>query len=146
MAEDFDFKTVSYYAEGDRLWVQAQRIWVILVGIVIASQVSGAGPKAARITYGDLAEVMGKPRQAGRTLTRQLWMIGEYCKFNGLPTLNSIVVNQDTGVPGHDVVLSSGNSVAQEMTNVARFNWASVRIPSTATFRDVWEQLSELAA
>ncbi|HEY0164968.1 MAG TPA: hypothetical protein VGB39_06310, partial [Sphingomicrobium sp.] len=114
MADNFDFKQASFYEDGDRLWVQAQRMWTILVGIVIASQVTRAGPAVARITYGDLAEAMGKPRQAGRTLTRQLWMIGEYCKFNGLPTLNSIVVNQETGLPGHDVVLNTGKTVKQE--------------------------------
>lgn len=143
--DGYDFKQASYFGEGDRLWAQAQRIWVILVGIVIASQIKGASANSARVTYGDLAQAMGKPRQAGRTLTRQLWMIGEYCKFNELPTLNSIVVNQDTGLPGHDVVLSSGNSVQKEMSNVARFDWSSVRVPSISTFRDVWEQISETA-
>ena len=140
---DYDFKKLSFYAPGDRIYAQAQQIWMILVGIVIAHQVGGAKGLPATITYGDVAELMGKGRQAGRTLTRQLWMIGEYCRDNGIPTLNSIVVNRETGLPGHDVVLSSGNTAADEIRNVSRYEWAKVRIPSIATFRDVWDQISE---
>ena len=139
---DFDFKAASFFGEGDRIWAQAQQIWVVLAGMATAKQVSSE-TDLPLITYGELAEVLGKPRQAGRTLTRQLWMIGEYCKFNRLPTLNSIVVNQETRLPGHDVVLSSGNtSIAKELRDVASYDWAKVRIPTVATFRDVWEQIS----
>ncbi|MCJ8191189.1 hypothetical protein [Sphingomicrobium aestuariivivum] len=140
-AQEFHFKDVAFYGDGDRIWAQAQQIWQILVGLVTTNQIEGT-PEKSKITYGRLAGVMGKPTQAGRTLTRQLWMIGEYCRYNDLPTLNTIVVNKETGLPGHDVVLNSGNSIATELSNVADYNWASVRQPTISTFRDVWEQIS----
>jgi hypothetical protein len=140
---DYDFKKLSFYRPGDRIYAQAQQIWMILVGIVITYQLQDMQGRPPTVTYGELAEAMGKDRQAGRTLTRQLWIIGEYCRENGVPTLNSIVVNRETGMPGHDVVLSSGNTAKAEMRNVSRYKWASVRIPSIAAFRDVWDQISE---
>ena len=141
---EFEFKPLRYFEGGDRIWGQAQQIWVILVGLVTSARINQTKGESARLTYGDLAEAMGKPRQAGRTLTRQLWMIGEYCRFNEIPTLNSIVVNKETRLPGHDVVLTTGNSnVQKELADVAKFNWAAVRVPTASTFRDVWEQISQ---
>ena len=140
---DYEFKPITYFEPGDRIYAQAQQAWVILTGVVTAHQMGYSNLGQPLVTYGDLAEAMGKGRQAGRTLTRQLWMIGEYCKFNGLPTLNSIVVNQETGLPGHDVVLNSGNDAQTEMRNVGRYRWSMLRPPSIATFRDVWEQINE---
>lgn len=75
------------------------------------------------LTYGELAQAMGLSPQAGRTLGRQLGIVGYCCIENGLPALNSIVVNATTGVPGDWVVLSKGNTVAQEQHAVFRQDW-----------------------
>jgi hypothetical protein len=62
--------------------------------------------RPSTMTYGRLAQAMGYPdRQAGITLARQLGIIGEYCKMNDIPSLNAIIVNQETGEPGSGVVL-----------------------------------------
>lgn len=128
------------YAAGDRLNVQAQRIWLIL-----ASFVSGPTrrPKDARtITYGDLAIRMGyADGRAGHTLARQLGIVGYCCLANGLPALNSIVVNAVTGAPGHDVVLGEGRTVAQEQLAVFRQDWHQVGVPTTGMLRAVWESM-----
>ena len=40
--------------------------------------------------------------KAGYTLEILLSIVGEYCRVGDLPPLNSIVVNQETGVPGNE--------------------------------------------
>lgn len=132
---------IKRYAPGDRLYVQAQQVWLILVAFVM--ECARNGGDSTTITYGELAERMGYPdRRADHTLSRQLGIVGAYCKMNDLPTLNSIVVNQATGMPGTDVVLRDGYSVGKEQKAVHRENWFSLRIPSTGTLRKMWEELN----
>ncbi len=134
--------TAKFYAPGDRLYVQAQRIWMILTGFMMqhADRASGMPPT---ISYGDLALKMGAadPR-AGHTLGRQLGIVGEFCLRNGLPALNAIVVNQQTRQPGAEVVLQAGNSVRAEQRAVAEYDWYTVRPPTTGTLRQIWEETS----
>jgi len=126
------------YGAGDRLHVQAQRIWLILASFV-------SGPTrhhddSRTITYGELALRMGyADGRAGHTLARQLGIVGYCCLQNGLPALNSIVVNAVTGAPGHDVVLGNGRTVAQEQRAVFRQDWHAVGVPTTGMLRSVWE-------
>ena len=132
---------IRRYGEGDRIYVQAQRIWLILVAFV-------SGPTRRRnddktITYGELAELMGyADRRAGHMLGRQLGIIGEFCRLNDLPALNSIVINRSTGVPGEEVLLRDGRSVKQEQNAVMRQDWFQVGVPTTGTLRKVWESLA----
>ena len=93
---------IRRFGRGDRLHVQAQRIWMILAG-----HVSGNGERRRRgeltLTYGELALRMGyDDTRAGHMLSRQLGIVGEYCLLNDLPALNAIVVNSKTGVAGED--------------------------------------------
>ncbi|MFG1192825.1 hypothetical protein [Xanthobacter flavus] len=133
--------SIKRYAPGDRLYVQAQQIWIILVAFVMERDSDDRD--SMTITYGELAERMGYPdRRAGHTLSRQLGIVGKYCKINDIPTLNSIVVNKLTGEPGDDVVLRDGYSVRKEQNSVHRENWFALRVPSTGTFRKVWEDLN----
>ena len=133
---------VRRYKKGDRLYVQAQQIWLVLVAFV-----SGPTRKASddkTMTYGELAERMGyADRRAGHMLSRQLGIIGEFCRLNDLPVLNSVVVNQTTGFPGEDVVLRDGRTVKQEQRDVMRQDWLQLGVPTTGTFRKVWESLNE---
>lgn len=135
-----DIPEIKRFAKGDRVYVQAQQIWLILVAFVMHSDRNPKRP--ATITYGDLAVCMGYPdKRAGHMLGRQLGIVGRYCVSNGLPALNSIVVNQDTGMPGADVVLGAGRTVAQEQRDIMKQDWFSFRVPTTGTFRKVWELL-----
>lgn len=127
------------YADGDRLYTQAQQIWLILSAhAAFKPDTSDWGE--GYITYGDLAELMGKSRLAGRTLARQLGIVGYYCLEHGLPPLNAIVVNQDTGLPGADVVLSEGSTIKEDQEKVLTFNWFGVRPPTISMLRDVYER------
>ena len=132
---------IRRYKAGDRLYVQAQQMWLILVAFVCSPMRRPNDPKT--ITYGDLAELMGyTDRRAGHMLSRQLGIIGEFCRLNNLPTLNSIVVIQATGVPGEDVLLRHGRTVKQEQRDVIRQDSFSFGVPSTGTLRKVWASMA----
>lgn len=131
---------IRRYQEGDRLYVQAQQIWLILTGLVMNASNNGPNINPVTITYGELAIRMGKSNAgAAHTLGRQLGIVGKMCIDNKLPALNAIVVGKATGVPGAEVLLTPGNTVKQELRAVKAFNWYSVRPPTTGTFRQVWE-------
>jgi len=133
--------SIKHYDRGDRLHVQAQRIWLILVAFVMSPTRKPGDPKT--ITYGEVAELMRYPdRRAGHMLNRQLGIIGEYCRLNGLPALNSIVVNQTTGVPGDEVLLRDGRTVKEEQRAVMTEDWFALRIPTTGTLRKVWDSVN----
>lgn len=129
---------VRRYVRGDRIHVQAQQIWLILTGFVSGHTRHDRDDRT--IAYGTLATLMGygDPR-AGHTLSRQLGIVGHCCLQEGLPALNSIVVNGVTGLPGHDVVLSRGRSVAEEQVAVFDQDWYRVGVPTTGMLRRVWE-------
>jgi len=127
------------YGKGDRLYVQAQQIWLVLTSIAsLKTNHSQVGK--GMITYGDLASLMGKSNLAGRTLSRQLGIVGYYCLHNNLPALNAIVINKDTKAPGHDVVLTNGNSTEEEQKNILKTNWFMFRPPSISKLRTIYEE------
>ncbi|HHR6132333.1 TPA: hypothetical protein ACS72K_003997 [Providencia alcalifaciens] len=131
---------IKTFERGDRIYVQAQQIWLILVTWVEHNKSSGV----STITYGELAEKMGhSSKQAGRTLGRQLGIIGQLCLLNDLPPLNCIVVNQQTKQPGSEVVLSSIGSIEKDQKDVFKTNWFNLRVPTTGTFRKIWENFNE---
>jgi hypothetical protein len=128
---------VKSFGAGDRVHVQAQQVWLVLVAHIMSSERDPKKPFT--IPYGKLANSMGKDPRAGRNLRTALGIVGEYCKRNNLPTINSIVVNEKTGVPGDHVVLRNGHTPVQEQAAVMKQNWFAFRVPTTGTFRKVWE-------
>ena len=132
---------IRRYGPGDRLPVQAQRIWLILSGHV--SGPANPPTQAARtVTYGELALRMGyADTRAGHMLSRQLGIVGHYCLMNDLPALNVMVVNATTNEPGGDVVLTPGRSFREELRAIYRQDWYAVGVPSTGTLRKVWEAM-----
>jgi hypothetical protein len=137
MAETEDLPTIRRFGASERVHVRAQQIWLILVAWVMEHRTQR--DQAEPITYGELAEKMGLDRRAGRTLARPLGLIGELCVANGLAALNAIVVNDQTGQPGHGVVVTADRTARQEQMEVFRFNWYSARVPTSNMFRAVWE-------
>lgn len=130
---------IRQYGPGDRINVQAQRIWLILTSFVSGMTRRATDPKT--MTYGELALRMGYPdARAGHMLGRQLGIVGKYCLLNSLPALNCIVVNAQTKEPGGDVVLTPGRGFKQELRAVYREDWHAVGVPTTGTLRKVWEQ------
>src|ERR1700753_3293557 len=103
-----DIPLIRRFARGDRVYVQAQQIWLILVSLVMTSDRNPKKPK--KIKYGDLAVLMGYPdKRAGHVLGRQLGIVGHYCVRNRLPALTAMVVAAGSGEPGDEVVTRSGD-------------------------------------
>ena len=131
------------FEPGDPQYVQAQRIWLILTAHVMMEWHWRGESRHSRrqrdvlIPYGDLAARMGMDRRAGRTLAGALGIIGQYCRLNNLPTLNSIVVNQETWVPGDHVVVRTGKSYQDEQREIMEEDWFALRVPTTGAFRKV---------
>lgn len=133
-----------YKQQGERIPVQAQRIWMVLVSRVQCFKGEGLG--RILITYGELAEAIGMDRRAGRTLSRPLWVLGRICLDNDLPALNAIVVNAKANEPGAGVVHHAKRTVTQEQQAVANFDWFTIRPPTTGTLRKVWENVPDKGA
>ena len=148
--EDTFVPKVKEFGIGDRRHVQAQRIWLILTAHVMAEQqwqrLPRRGPprqlRDKLITYGELAERMKMNRKAGLNLGPPLGIVGEYCRLNGLPTLNSIVTlrsrpGEPAGEPGSRVLVRDGKTYQEEQREVMKTDWFAYRVPTTGTFRKV---------
>jgi hypothetical protein len=133
------------YKKGDRIPVRAQQIWHILTSHAVLkpdgqyeSDGGWSGWGKGLITYSDLAEQMGMSRNAGRTLSRHLGLIGFFCIENNLPPLNTIVINDDTGIPGKGVVEKKGFSKDQK--NVLDHPWFSYRPPTIGVLKNLYDE------
>jgi hypothetical protein len=126
---------IKRFQPGDRTYVRAQRVWLAL-----ACHIEHGG---GVLTYGDLAAGMGMDRRAGIGLHRELGIIGTYCIQNDLPAIGCIVVAQETGVPGAGVISRPGRNWQDDQNDALRTRWFDFRVPTSGTFRQVWEQMQE---
>ena len=134
------------FGKGDTLPAQAQQIWLILAPYAVLKPTDVNGDsvlKPGLITYGDVVRWMGRPG-AARVITRQLGIVGMYCRENDLPALNAIVVNKNTGMPGDDVVLAKSDDVTEEQKAVLEMDWFGLRPPTISQLRQVYERYPEL--
>jgi hypothetical protein len=131
---------IKRFGPGARVHEQAHMIWLILVSFVMMAEKPMRTRRTKTIEYGDLAESLGYDRKAGITLSRPLGIVGEFCKANGLPALNSIVVDRH-GSPGDGVVLNDGKTLAEVQRAVLETNWFTYRAPTSGTLRKVWEAM-----
>lgn len=135
------------YQRGDSIPKQTQQMWHVLASIAVLkpdNKKYTGGWRAGLVTYGALAELMGKPRRAGVTFTRQLGIIGKYCEENGLPALNAIVISGRWGEPGEYVLLAKSDDVQAEIEMVLEEAWLSIRPPTINQLRGVYERHPEL--
>jgi hypothetical protein len=132
---------LKHFVKGDRIHVQAQQIWLILVSHIESSKLSNPRPRWVQpITYSEVASRMKREEpNAGLFLSRQLGILGNLCLENGLPPINCIVVNKSTRVPGSEVVLTGDDSLDDDQKAVFSYDWFSVRVPTTGMLRSVWE-------
>lgn len=130
-----DVPKLKSFVPGDtRRYEQAHIIWIILTGIVLSGRKS--------ITYGELAELMGYGKQAGRTLAGALGLVSIYCLYNGLPPLSVIVVRKNTDEPGWLDMIRHGRTLQDEQKEVHQTYWHHFRVPSVGTFRKANESLN----
>lgn len=132
---------IRRYGAGDPIHVTAQRVWLILVTLAQVPRLPDLPLSGRRsvptITYGQLASAIGRSYLAGRTFTRELLIVGEYCLQNNLPCLNALVVTR-FGECGEGVVTTNGRDPKIERKEIARQDWFEVGIPTTGTLRKVY--------
>lgn len=106
---------------------RAVQIWQILIGAAALRQT---------VTYGQLARTLHFG--GAGVFGQMLYAIHLYCEANGLPMLNSLVVNKDTGLPGDEYPGGSAN-VPRTQAQVWAFEWYLYYTPTDDDFRTVWE-------
>jgi putative restriction endonuclease len=95
---------------------RASRAWYILVECAQNKQ---------SITYGQLADKMGIHPRICRFF---LGLIQDHCKPNNLPSLQSLVVNKRTRIPGDGYIASTRDLPSIQKTQNKVFNYAWNRI------------------
>jgi hypothetical protein len=130
--------TIRRYSHGDRVYVRAQQVWLILVAHVMSNR----GRFTDRLlTNGELAKRMGINKRAAIDLGRELGIIGKFCLQNDLPALNCVVVSPQTGTPGQGAVVSNTKTWRDDARDSFNTDWFNFRVPSTGTLRQVWDEI-----
>jgi hypothetical protein len=102
------------------------QIWQILIGKAHNRQT---------ITYGQLAKLLGF--EGAGTMAHMLGHVYFYCQQKGLPPLNVLVVNQESGLPGEGVKHIDLNRSREE---VFGFNWYGIWPPTPDELRIAFEE------
>ena len=105
---------------------RATQVWAVL---------ALAARNRQTLTYEMLSQLIGVP---ARGLADILDHIQRYCMQEGLPALTSIVVNKETGLPGHG--FTAVQDVPREQEVVFGHDWLAVDTPTPsileAAFRE----------
>jgi hypothetical protein len=90
------------------------------------------------VTYGSAAKLIGSHH---RPMRLYLECIQSYCLISKprLPALTSLVVNQDTGLPGDGFIAAA--DVPGEQNRVFEFDWLSYPNPTAEQLRIAREEL-----
>lgn len=129
--------SLKRFEPGNRVYVRAQQVWLVLVAHVMSG--------GETTTYGDLAEKMGIDRRAAIGLHRELAIVATFCIQNDLPAITCLVIGQDTRAPGPGVISRPGKTWQEDQRDALRTNWFEYRVPTTGTLRQVWEELQAAA-
>jgi len=106
---------------------RAAQIWPLLCYCAMHRQT---------LSYDLLSRLIGVPRVG---LGQLLEPIQSFCIINDLPPLTSIVVSQDTGIPGEGFIAAADVPRAHEQ--VFAFDWLNARVPSPDELEDAAKQL-----
>lgn len=101
---------------------RAVQLWSLLVVSAIRRQV---------LTYGLIAKVTGVVRPSIGDFLRP---IQQYCTENSLPPLTSLVISEQTGLPGEGFIAASDVPLTQ--VRVFQFNWLNTRAPTEEQLAD----------
>jgi putative restriction endonuclease len=103
---------------------RALQVYLVLIGNAMRRQTTTYNELAHAIGYGNARHVMGD----------RLGPIMYWCQQNDLPPLTSIVVREDTGLPGAGFV--SPAEVPAEQQRVFNFDWYSIIPPTVDELRE----------
>ena len=103
---------------------RALQIWLILIGRAANRQT---------LTYGMLADLLGFG--GAGTLGMMLAPVLFYCDANRLPPLTSLVVNQETGLPGDGIGIDP-KDLNRVREAVYRYEWHKLVPPTVAELNE----------
>jgi hypothetical protein len=90
------------------------------------------------ITYGELNHALDR-RTMAVSLRTALGILGWWCNDNSLPTINCIVVNEETGEPGESVILRPHWSLARNQWEVFNRQWfTDGTMPTLRDLEQTW--------
>lgn len=112
---------------------RACRAWPVLTAV--------ANSPTAKITYGQLASVVGVHHRAVRYI---LGLVQDYCLREKLPPLTIVVVNAQDGLPGLGFIAWDVDDLASGFQQVQAYNWALLGNPFSYAADGATEE--ELAA
>ena len=104
---------------------RAVQLWPILVLAATSQQI---------LSYTMIEQLTGLDR---RGVGDCLGPIQAYCKRHDLPPLTSIVVKQETGLPGIGFTAATAADVLPAQAKVFVFNWLSRKPPKAEDFGEV---------
>jgi hypothetical protein len=81
----------------------------------------GCARRRETMTYKQLRELLGYDRGAEHTMGDRLAPLHWWCQSNGLPALTSLVVNEETGLPG--IGFYAAADVPREQQRVFAYEW-----------------------
>ena len=96
---------------------RARKAWDILAGCARSNQ---------HTTYGGLGKRMGVHH---RTCQFFLGLIQDHCLKQGLPPLNSLVVNKASGRPGDGYIATSTENIQEVHRGVYAHDWRTTPNP-----------------
>jgi hypothetical protein len=99
---------------------RALQIYLILIGCAVSERV---------ITLARLANLMGYPGPDG--VFTPLEHLAGWCRREGLPSITSLVVRDESGVPGLELTIPP-EEVLSRQHRARRFDWYAIMPPSVA--------------
>jgi hypothetical protein len=115
------------FSEHNDLSHRAQQIYYILA--------FNTAPQKQTITYRELATRLGY--KGCGTLGRMLGLVAAWCFAHQLPHLTSLVVNQETGLPGEGY---PGKDAAADQRKVYTTDWFDIIPPSRTMLSEAYDQ------
>jgi hypothetical protein len=105
--------------ENHRHWnYRALQIYLVLIGAASNKQILTYGDVARTLEFGG-SNILGTP----------LGMIHYWCEHHGLPPINTLVVNRDTGIPGQEIPPIPGKTINEVHQAVFQMNWYMIMPP-----------------
>jgi hypothetical protein len=99
---------------------RAAQIWALLVM---------AARNQPLLSYNDIESMTGVARHGVGTF---LGPIQTYCERNGLPPLTSLVIKEETGMPGTGFTGAAGR--VEGSSPLLRFDWTAKKAPKVRDF------------
>jgi len=112
---------MKYFGEHSKLAARALQCYLILIG---------CAARRETITYSMLSEKLGytSPNHAAGVMGGHIGPIMFWCQQNNLPPLTSLVVRDDTGLPGEG--LTASRDFPADQQKVFKFDWFSIFPPT----------------